>query len=87
MKKMSRPFPQWDGGLLSKHRASDNVPMPSIAILREAEQLHNVSARLDSLAEQHALVSEALLTISRSVRNTATWLKVLVATKIAPLPD
>jgi hypothetical protein len=56
--------------------------MPSIAILREVQQL-NVSDRLDSLAEQHPLVTEALVTISGSVRNTATLLEVLVATKIA----
>ena len=55
--------------------------MPSNAILREALQLHNVSSRLDSLAEQHPVMSEALLTISGSVRNTATLLEVLVATK------
>jgi hypothetical protein len=59
--------------------------MPSSAILHEAEQLHNVSDRLDSLSEQHPLVSEALLTISGSVRSTATLLEVLVATKIVPL--
>jgi len=58
--------------------------MPSTAILYEAEQLHNVSDRLDSLSDQHPLVSEALLSISGSVRNTATLLEVLVATKIAP---
>ena len=34
--------------------------MPSSAILHEAQQLSNVSDRLDSLAEQHPLVSEAL---------------------------
>ena len=59
--------------------------MPSNAILREAEQLHNVSDRLDSLAGEHPLVSDALITISGSVRNTATLLEVLVATKILPL--
>jgi hypothetical protein len=59
--------------------------MSSIAILREVKQLYNVSDRLDSLAEQHPVVSAALLTISGSVRNTATLLEVLVATKIAPL--
>ena len=48
-------------------------------------QLYNVSDRLDSLAEQHPLVTEALLTISGSVRNTATLLEVLVAMKITPL--
>jgi hypothetical protein len=55
------------------------------AILNEVRQLYNVSDRLDSLAGQHPLVSEALITISGSVRNTATLLEVLVATKMAPL--
>ena len=58
--------------------------MPLTAILYEAEQLHNVSDRLDLLSGQHPLVSEAILSISGSVRNTATLLEVLVATKIAP---
>ena len=63
--------------------------MPSNAILHEATQLYNVSDRLDSLAEEHPLVSEALITISGSVRNTATLLEVLVATRMALLsgPD
>jgi hypothetical protein len=55
------------------------------AILNEVQQLYNVSDRLDSLAGQHPLVSEALITISGSVRNTATLLEVLVATKMALL--
>ena len=55
------------------------------AILHEVQQLYNVSDRLDSLTEQYPLVSEALLTISGSVRNTATLLEVLVAMKIAPI--
>jgi len=54
------------------------------AILHEVQQLYNVSDRLDSLAAQHPLVSEALITISGSVRNTATVLEVLVAMKMAP---
>jgi hypothetical protein len=58
--------------------------VPSTAILYEAEQLHHVSDRLDSLSEQHPLVSESLLRISGSVRNTATLLELLVATKMAP---
>jgi hypothetical protein len=58
--------------------------VPSTAILYEAHQLHNVSDRLNFLSEQHPLISEALLGISGSVRNTATLLEVLVATKIAP---
>jgi hypothetical protein len=56
--------------------------MPSNAILHEAQQLHKVSDRLDSLAEEHLVVSDALVTISGSVRNTATLLEVLVATKM-----
>ena len=58
--------------------------MPSIAILSEVQQLYKVSDRLDSLAEQHPLVSEALITIAGNVRNTATLLEVLVATKVRP---
>ena len=61
------------------------MPMHPTAILHEVQQLYNVSDRLDSLAEQHPVVSEALLTISGSVRNTATLLEVLVAMKIAPV--
>jgi len=59
--------------------------MSSTEILHEVKQLYNVSDRLDKLAELHPLVSSALITISGSVRNTATLLEVLVATKIAPL--
>ena len=59
--------------------------MHTDAILHEAQQLYSVSDRLDSLAGQHPLVSEALVTISGSVRNTATLLEVLVATKMPPL--
>jgi hypothetical protein len=55
------------------------------AILNEVDQLHNVSARLEGLAAQHPPVSQALITIAGSVRNTATILAVLVATK-SPKP-
>jgi hypothetical protein len=59
--------------------------MDSKAILNEAQELYNVSDRLDSLARQHPLVSEALISISGNVRSTATLLQVLVAMKITPL--
>ncbi len=59
--------------------------MPSTAILYEIQTLYDVSDRLDSLSEQHPLVAEALITISGSVRNTATLLEVLVATKMQRL--
>ena len=61
--------------------------MPSNAILREVQYLYGVSDRLDSLAEEHPIVSEALLVIAGSVRNTATLLGVLVATKMTPPPE
>ena len=51
------------------------------AILDEVDQLHNVSTRLEGLAEQLPPVSEALITIAGNVRGTATILAVLVATK------
>jgi hypothetical protein len=55
------------------------------AILHEAQQLYNVSDRLDLLADQHPIVSEALITISGNVRHTATLLELVVATKMGPL--
>jgi len=60
--------------------------MPQNTILQEAQNLHDVSDRLDSLADEHPTVSEALLTISGNVRHTATLLQVLVVTKMGSLP-
>jgi hypothetical protein len=59
--------------------------MQPSAILHEVQQLYNVSDHLDTLAQKHPLVSEALLGISGSVRNSATLLEVLVVTRIATL--
>jgi hypothetical protein len=61
------------------------VPVPFQEILREVDQLQNVSTRLEGLAEQHPPMSDALITIAGSVRGTATILAVLVATK-SPKP-
>ena len=52
------------------------------AILNEVDQLHNVSARLEGLAERHPPVERELITIAGNVRSTATVLAVLVATKL-----
>jgi hypothetical protein len=52
------------------------------AILDEVDQLHNVSTRLEGLAEVHPPVSNELLSIAGNVRGTATILAVLVATKL-----
>ena len=51
------------------------------AILNEVDQLHSVSTRLEELAEQRESVSKALEAIVESIRNTATILAVLVATR------
>ena len=61
--------------------SASGVPMGLEAILGEVDQLHNVSTRLEGFAEQHPPVSEALVTIAGSVRNTATILAVPVATR------
>ena len=63
-------FRQFRRGLLGSQEAA--YPMHPNAILHEIRQLYNVSDRLDLLAEQHPLVSDALIGISGSVRNTAT---------------
>lgn len=56
--------------------------MPTNAILHEAQQLKNVSQRLETAAEEHPSVTEALLTICGTIRSTATLIEVLVATKL-----
>jgi hypothetical protein len=56
--------------------------MPLEAILHEVERLHDVRKRLSTLAEQYPQASEAILTISGRVRNTAAVLGGLVATKM-----
>src|SRR5271155_1720242 len=43
--------------------------MPFQAILREVDQLQNVSTRLEALAERYPPLSEPLTTIAVSVRN------------------
>jgi hypothetical protein len=55
--------------------------MPFAAILREVDQLHSVSTRLEGLADKNAPISEALLAIAGNVRNVATVLAVLVVAK------
>ena len=55
--------------------------MPFQAIMHEVDQLQNVSTRLEGLAEHHPLMSEPLITIAGNVRNAATVLAVLIATK------
>jgi len=55
------------------------------AILNEVQQLYNVVTVLTCWPSNNPLVSEALITISGSVRNTAALLEVVVATKMGHL--
>ncbi len=54
-----------------------SVPVPFDEILQEVVQLNNVSCRLESLADDHPIVEDALMSISGNIRNTATTLEVL----------
>jgi hypothetical protein len=60
---------------------TSGVPIGFEAILNEVDQLQRVSARLHGLAEQNPPVTEALMTIAESVRNTATVLAVVATVK------
>jgi hypothetical protein len=63
-----------------------DIPMGFEAILNEIDDLQGVSARLEVLAEQYPPVTEALMTISGNVLNTATVLAVVAAIK-SPKPN
>jgi len=65
---------------------TSGMPVGFEAILDEIDQLQNVSARLDRLAEQNPPVTEALTSISESVRFAATVLAVVAAVK-SPKPN
>ena len=66
--------------------SKSGIPMGFEAILNEVDNLQGVSARLDKLAERYPPVTEALMTISGSVLNTATVLAVVAAIK-SPKPN
>ena len=69
-----------------KFLPTSGVPIGFEAILNEVDQLQSVSGRLDGLAEQYPPVTEALMTISGNVLNTATVLAVVAAIK-SPKPN
>jgi hypothetical protein len=69
-----------------KFLLKSGIPMGFEAIVNEVNDLQNVSARLEGLAEQYPPVTEALRTISGSVLNTATVLAVVAAIK-SPKPN
>ena len=69
-----------------KFLSKSGIPMGFEAIVNEVDHLQGVSARLERLAEQYPPVTEALMTISGNVLNTATVLAVVAAIK-SPKPN
>jgi hypothetical protein len=59
--------------------------MPKKAFQSEIDQLRDVSARLDSLANQHPVVETEIISISGSVLSNAVLLEVLLATRFGPM--
>jgi hypothetical protein len=69
-----------------KFLSKSGISMGFEAILNEVDDLQDISARLQGLAEQYPPVTEALRTISGIVLNAATVLAVVVAIK-SPKPN
>jgi hypothetical protein len=69
-----------------KFVSKSGIPMGFEAIVNEVDHLQGVSARLQRLAEQYPPVTEALMTISGNVLNSATVLAVVAAIK-SPKPN
>jgi hypothetical protein len=55
--------------------------MPAKAIQYEIDQLKGVSTRLDSLACQHPIMENEIISIAGNVLSNAVLLEVLVATR------
>ena len=64
-----------------KATTESGIPLPLEEILREVVQLNNTSNRLESLAADHPVMEDALMSISGNIRNTATTLEVLTVIK------
>lgn len=59
--------------------------MPAKAFQFEIDQLRNVSSRLDSLAQEHPVVEQELISISGNILSNAVLLEVLLATRMGPV--
>jgi hypothetical protein len=66
--------------------SNSGTPIGFEAILKEVDDLQGISARLERLAKQYPPVTEALMSISGNVLNTATVLAVVAAIK-SPKPN
>jgi hypothetical protein len=58
--------------------------VPANAFQFEIDQLRNVSARLDVLADEHPIVGEEIVSISGNILSNAVLLEVLLATRMRP---
>jgi hypothetical protein len=58
--------------------------MPAKAIQHEIDQLKGVSTRLDSLADQHPIMEDEIISIAGNVLSNAVLLEVLLATRTDP---
>jgi hypothetical protein len=58
--------------------------MPAKAIQYEIDQLKGVSTRLDSLAFQHPIMENEIISIAGNVLSNAVLLEVLLATRTDP---
>jgi hypothetical protein len=66
--------------------SKSGIPIGFEAIVNEVDNLQGVSARLETLAEQYPPITDALMSISGNVLNTATVLAVVAAIK-TPKPN
>ena len=69
-----------------KFLSNSGIPVGFEAIVNEVDDLQGISARLERLAEQYPPLTEALMTVSGNVLNTATVLAVVAAIK-SPKPN
>ncbi len=58
--------------------------MPGKAFQFEIDQLRGVSARLDTLADQHPTMEQEIISVSGSVLSNAVILEVLLTTRVKP---
>jgi uncharacterized protein YdcH (DUF465 family) len=58
--------------------------MPAKALQYEIDQLKSVNTRLNSLADQHPIMEQEIMTISGNILSNAVLLEVLLALRIRP---
>jgi hypothetical protein len=75
-----KPSPIWS--LSHPDRLGSSGEMPARAFQFEIDQLKQVSARLDLLANEHPIVEEEIISISGHVLSNAVLLEVLLNTRI-----